>query len=290
MISLGVAATFAFWACTALNLIWLGKKRNSKPRGKWKRFLTRLHVPKWEGHEENRFGVQYVLCTGAVLVGAGFMSLWSRNPLILPAGLAAGIYLPQFLLEKRRRAKRLAIMEKLVDPLRILISRIPDQGNLARALDQVRREVRDETLREMLDEVLRDIGLGGGIQEALTRWKHHIGLRNFDTFIDLLIQAHLDGWTEPALKALDKAVEAMELDLRAIGMVREKSRNKKKQLYGALAVSWVFPPVLSMIGVGTGNIYLDTLPGKLLIFAYLAGSMYVMIQGDNYLSLNVDEL
>jgi hypothetical protein len=142
----------------------------------------------------------------------------------------------------------------------------------------------------MLDEVLRDIGLGGGVQEALTRWKHHIELRNFDTFIDLLIQAHLDGWTEPALKALDKAVEAMELDLRAIGTVREKSRNKKKQLYGALAMSWVFPPVLSMIGVGSGNIYLDTLPGKLLMFAYLAGSMYVMIQGDSYLSLNVDEL
>jgi hypothetical protein len=288
MISLGVAVTFAVWACMALNLSWL--RKNNKPRGKWRRFLARFHMPKWEEHEDKRFGVQYVLCMSAVFMGAGLLSLWSRNLLILPVGFTAGIYFPKFLLEKRRRAKRLIIMEKLVDPLRILISRIPDQGNLARALDQVRREVRDETLREMLDEVLGDIGLGGGIQEALTRWKHHIELRNFDTFIDLLIQAHLDGWTEPALKALDKAVESMELDLRAIGTVKEKSRSKKKQLYGALAVSWVFPPVLSMIGVGTGNIYLDTVPGKLLIFAYLAGSMFVVVQGDHYLSLNVDEL
>jgi hypothetical protein len=218
------------------------------------------------------------------------LSLWIHNPLLLISGFAAGIYLPKFFLNRRRRSKRLSLMEKLVDPLRILISRIPDQGNLVRVLDQVRKEVRDESLREMLDGVLQDLGLGGGVQEALTRWRRQIDLRKFDTFIDLLIQAHLDGWTEPALKALDKAVEAMEWDIRAIGMVKEKSRSKKKQLYGALAVSWVFPPVLSMVGVGTGNVYLDTLPGKLLIFAYFAGSIYVMVQGEDYLSLNVDEL
>jgi hypothetical protein len=289
MISFGAAAALSVWFCMVLNLLWLKRYRTApaKPKGILKRFRQPAWIREWK---DTGFGAQYILCTGIALMGAGMLALWIHNPLLLISGFAAGIYLPKFFLNMRRRSKRLSLMEKLVDPLRILISRIPDQGNLVRVLDQVRKEVRDESLREMLDGVLRDIGLGGGIQEALMRWRHQIDLRKFDTFIDLLIQAHLDGWTEPALKALDKAVEAMEWDSRASGTVKEKSRSKKKQLYGALAVSWVFPPVLSMVGIGAGNVYLDTLPGKLLIFAYFIGSIYVMIQGEDYLSLNVDEL
>jgi hypothetical protein len=42
--------------------------------------------------------------------------------------------------------------------------------------------------------------------------------------------------------------------------------------------------------IGGANIYLYSMPGKLLIFAYVAVSLFIVVKGQEYLSLNVEEL
>lgn len=218
------------------------------------------------------------------------ISLAVKNPFILAAGLSIGFYLPRFLLEKKRHSLRLSLISKLTDPLRMLISRIPDQQNVTRAIEVTRDEIGEEIIRGLFDGYLQDVGLGCSVRDALINMKRKVNLRKFDAFIDNLIQAHYDGFTREAIKALDKAVEAIEFDLRAIEKVKEQSTRNKKKLYATLAVSWMFPPLLSMVSTTGKNIYLDTFLGKILIFLYVVVSIYVYVRGEEYLSLNLDEL
>lgn len=227
-----------------------------------------------------------------VMIGAFFImvALGTRNPLILAAGLAAGYYLPAFLIEKKRQKTRLNLISRLTDPLRMLLSRLPDQLNVTRAMEITRNETGDEQIRRLLDGYIKDVAVGASVQDALHNLKKKVGLRKFDVFIETLIQAHYDGFTPEAVKALDKAVEAIEFDLRAIEKVREQSQTSKRKLYTALGTIWTFPPILSMVNTGKNNIYLQSLPGKILILLYVVGSLYVYVKGEEYLSLNLDEL
>jgi hypothetical protein len=92
------------------------------------------------------------------------------------------------------------------------------------------------------------------------------------------------------MKALDKAVEAIEFDLRAIEKVKEQSKLKKKKLYTSLGTAWLFPLILSFVNTGQTNVYMNTISGKILILMYVLGSLYVFCKGEEYLSLNLDEI
>ena len=72
--------------------------------------------------------------------------------------------------------------------------------------------------------------------------------------------------------------------------MEQKSASRKKQLYAATCMAWSFPLIMSMMDTGQKNLYLYTLHGKLLIFAYVVVSLYAVVKGHEYLSLNVDEL
>lgn len=272
-----------------------------KGSGFWQRSKMKIKFPQsfnLEGYQEEANSIgwkvsQQELMVILIVVGAITLaaSVIINNPFIIVAGLFIGFYLPRFLLKKKRHSLRLSLISKLTDPLRMLISRIPDQQNVTRAIEVTRNETGEEAIRKLFDGYLQDVGLGCSVRDALINMGRKVNLRKFDTFIDNLIQAHYDGFTREAIKALDKAVEAIEFDLRAIEKVKEQSTRNKKKLYSTLAVSWMFPPLLSMVSTTTGkNIYLDTLLGKILIFSYVVVSIYVYVRGEEYLSLNLDEL
>lgn len=225
----------------------------------------------------------------SLLVSAG-LALLLENPLLVIIGLVAGLYLPKFIIEKKRRHNRYRLIKKLTDPMHLLLSRLPDQQNITKAMEQTRDELQDSQVRKLFEGYLKDVAIGGSVQEALLNLQKKVSLRKYDNLLEYLIQAHYEGFTAEALQALNKALEAIEFDLRAIEKVKEKSRAKKKELYISLGIAWMFPFVLSMANTGEHNIYLETIAGKVLMLFYIAGSLYVLLKGEEYLSLNLDEL
>ncbi len=228
-----------------------------------------------------------ILLTVAVFA---LVTLLTRNLFILIAGFFVGIYFPHFLIEKKRQSNRMRLVSKLTDPFRLLLSRIPDQQNITRALEKTRNEVTDESIRRLFDGYLQDMAMSGSVRDALMQMKKKINIKKCDMFFENLILAHYEGFTAEACKALDKAVEALEFDLRAIEKVKERNRTKKRKLYLTIGIVWLFPLILSLVNTTGSNVYLNTLPGKMLILLYLAGSVLVYVKGEQYLSLNLDEL
>lgn len=230
------------------------------------------------------------LITSASWVSAILISIMTENIFLLAAGLAAGAYLPGFFIEKKRRGQRIRIITKLVSPLRLLISRLPDQNNITKAIELTRNEIIDDEIRNIFSNYLKDVNICGNVHDALLNMKDSVSLSKFDVFIEYLLQTHYEGFTKESLNALSKSVEAIEFDLRAIEIVNEKSRTKKRNLYTALAVSWMFPVILSFANTGQRNVYLHTTAGKILILFYVVGSLFVYLKGEEYLTLNLDEL
>lgn len=204
--------------------------------------------------------------------------------------LLTRVSIPHFVYEKISCRKRLNLIIKLTDPLRMLISRIPDQKNITKAIEATRNEISEPLIAEIFNEYLQDVTIGGSVSDALLNMKRRIKLRKFHIFIDTLIQAHYEGFTAEALNALEKAVEAIEFDLRTIEKVKIQNALKKKNLYGALGVSWLFPFILSMANTGSTNTYLHTVQGKVLLFFYVVGSIYIFVKGEDYLNLRLEEL
>lgn len=224
------------------------------------------------------------------LFTATTLAIMIRNPLVVVVGVVTGVYFPKFLIEKKRLNNRINLLNKLTDPMRMLLSRLPDQQNITKAMEQTRDEVVDERVRDLLDGYLKDVAIGGSVHEALLNMKRKVSLRKYDILVEYLVQAHYEGFTAEALQALSKAIEAIEFDLRAIDKVKEHSRTKKRGLYTSLGVAWFFPFILSLANTGDKNIYLETMAGKVLILLYIMGSLYVVLKGEEYLSLNLDEL
>lgn len=218
------------------------------------------------------------------------LAIVMRNPLVVVVGVATGFQLPKLLIEKKRLSNRITLLTKLIDPLRMVLSRLPEQQNITRVIEQTIADIVDRRVRDLFEGYLKDVAIGGSVHDALIIMKRKVNLRKFDVVVEYLIQAHYEGFTLEALKALNKAIEAIEFDIRAIEKVKEISRAKKKSLYASLGMAWFFPFILSMANTGEKNIYLETVPGKVLLLLFVVGSLYVVIKGEEYLSLNLDEL
>lgn len=269
------------------------KKKRDQTK-KRKSLLSRLNLDKYEDKAE---AIGWKVSTkelgiiiGIAIIFAIGISLLTQNIFVLVAGVAIGIYVPSILIEQKRKAIRYNLISKLPDPLRMLLSRIPDQQNLTKAIETTCDEVSDDYIKALLSGYIKDVAVGNSVQDALLKMKKKVKLRKFDTFVENLNQAHYEGFTSEALSALDKSIEAIEFDLRAIEKVREISKKKKQQLYMSVGISWLFLPILSMVSTGNRNVYLYTLPGKILVLYFVLGSAYIFLKGEEFLSLNLDDL
>lgn len=218
------------------------------------------------------------------------VAVLTNNPFVFIAGIITGSLAPKMVIEKKRQCMRINLLTKLTDPLRMLLSRLPEQQNITRVVEMTRDETADGQIRCLLDGYLREVALGGSVRDALLGMKNKVKLRKFDIVAENLVQAHYDGFTAEAFQALEKAIEAIEFDLRAIEKVKQVSQKKKQSLYTALGVSWSFIPILSLLRNTEVNIYLDTIPGKILILLYVLATIYIIVKGEEYLNLNLDEL
>lgn len=296
MLSFLIALAFSLWflfACSLFNRN--GESGEHKTKGRIKSQI--LKSMKLEDYRHEAESIGWKINTGElaiIVIVAMFLvlliSIITSNPFVLLAGFTVGFYLPKFLIEKKRRSIRLNMICRLTDPMRMLLSRIPVQQNVTKAIEYTRDETPDETIKSLFDAYLQDVSIGGSVRDALLNMKRRVRLRKFDVFVENLIQANYEGFTPEAIKALDKSVEAIEFDLRAIEKVKVQSITRKRNLLISLGTIWIFPPILSMVNTGHNNIYLNTFPGKILILLYVIGSLYVYVKGEEYLSLNLDEL
>lgn len=230
-----------------------------------------------------------MLVSFAVILGS-LLAVLTKNPLILIAGLVTGYYLPRFMLEKYKRGQKEVLLKALPDPLRMMVSRLPDFGNITKAIEVTQRENAEPIINELFDNYIKDIAVGANVIDALNNMKRQVNLKNFDSFIENLILAHEEGFTDNALRALEKSIEVMENNLTAIETVKIQSKKKKKNLYVATATAWFFPVILSAMHTGEQNIYLNSLPGKILMFLFVLGTIYNIVKSEDYLSLRLEEL
>jgi len=289
------ALLFGLWFLFSYMFLAAPVKRLKPVRSKYKvSLMDKFELEKYQNEAEaigwkitkSEFAI--ILIFALIITLA--VSLITKNPLVIPVGFFTGVYLPQFLIEKKRKSMRMNIISKLTNPLRMLLSRIPDQKNITKAIETTRCEITNDCVRNLFDGYIKDISVGVSVKDALTNMKKKIKLKKFDIFVDNLIQAHYEGYTAEAASALNKSVEAIEFDLRAIEKVKEQSRQKKRNLYTALGITWFFPFILSVVSSGNSNVYLNTIQGKALILFYITGTIYVFVKGEEYLSLNLDEL
>lgn len=295
IISFIVALLFALFF---LLLVWAFAPKSWQQARASKRLkvdlFVRLHLEKYQRqaeaigwHLSRKELLVLVLIT--LLVGL-LLAILMRNPLVVVVGVAAGLQLPKLLIEKKRQINRINLLSKLIDPLRMIMSRLPDQQNITKVIEQTVKDITERRVNDLFEGYLKDVAIGGSVQDALLIMKRKVSLRKFDVVVEYLIQAHYEGFTVEALRALNKAIEAIEFDLRAVEKVKEQSKAKKKGLYSSLATAWFFPFILSFVNTGVKNIYLETMPGKILLLLFVIGSLYVVIKGEEYLSLNLDEL
>ncbi|MCL1848427.1 MAG: hypothetical protein FWF83_01975 [Clostridiales bacterium] len=281
--------------CGWLAFVWTvllaaGKGKAAKTReGYWEKEAGRIR------RQAEQAGVSWgsretIAIWVVSLAIAGLLYFVTGNLMLFGAGWLLFLFLPRFIIQNRKHHMRLATLTALTDSLRQLSARLPDQGSLTRAMEMVVESEQARGGADVLRVVLEEIRLGGNAKDAIRLWQEMVGLRKFDNVAETLIQANADGWTPAALKALNKSVAALENDLKAVLLVAQKAASRKKQLYLAIATAWSFPLILSMMDTGQRNIYLYSTPGKLLIFAFLALTLYVLAKGQEYLSLNVDEL
>ncbi|HCP14692.1 MAG TPA: hypothetical protein DIT32_02765 [Peptococcaceae bacterium] len=293
--SLISASLLTFWCALSYHIYCAAVSRKNGFFGKryvrdyWEDRLDRIR------REAACAGVQWktshtLLLWFCSLLSAGLLFVLTHNELLfLSSWVLIGI-LPSVLIQVKHGNQRIRLLEDLVACLRQIIARIPDQGGLIKAMELTLQSGMDTQMEPMLRGVIQEIGLGNGMAEALKLWKHQIQMRKFDKMADTLLQAHAEGWSPPAMKALNKAIQIMEADLKAIRMARQKGRQRKRQLFSMILTAWSFPVILSLLHVGEGNIFKDSPAGKFLIFAYVIGTMLTIVKGNEYLSLNVDEL
>lgn len=293
--SLIAASMLTFWCALSYHIYCAAGSRKD-------RLLGRRYVRNyWEGRidrirrEAACAGVPWktshtLLLWLCSLLSAGLLFVLTHNELLFLSSWVLIGLLPSVLIQIKHGNQRIRLLEDLVACLRQIIARIPDQGGLIKAMEVTLQSGLDTQIEPILRDVIQEIGLGSGMAEALRLWKHQIQLRKFDKMADTLLQAHAEGWSPPAMKALNKAIQVMEADLKAIRLARQKSRQRKRQLYSMILTAWSFPMILTLLHVGEGNIFIDSQAGKFLIFAYVIGTMLTIVKGNEYLSLNVDEL
>lgn len=224
----------------------------------------------------------------AVAVGL-ILALIFMNPLIIVAGILGGYYLPRFIIRKYKKRQRMSLMVSIPDFGRVLIARLLDHHSIVRAFEMAANDI-SGPMKIPAQEFVQDAGVGIGVGPALENLKVKIAFRKFNTFAETLLIAHREGYSNEALRAMEKAVEAVENDVKAIETLHLMTRKKKRELVYVVLAAWAFPVVLSFMNTGNVNIYLDTLPGKALMFSYIVSTLFVLIKGEDYLGLKLEEL
>ncbi|MDD2212523.1 MAG: hypothetical protein PHV56_06130, partial [Clostridia bacterium] len=115
-------------------------------------------------------------------------------------------------------------------------------------------------------------------------------IRKFTDFSETLFLAHTEGLNQQSITTLNMIIDTMVEDVRAIKNLELLSKKDKRDLLIVIIVSWLIPVALSFLNANNINLFLETLIGQMIMFLYFLTTIFVIVKGDEYISLNLDDL
>ncbi|MNI85065.1 hypothetical protein D3C73_1420240 [compost metagenome] len=85
-------------------------------------------------------------------------------------------------------------------------------------------------------------------------------------------------------------MEQISEDIAQVKELEIEAKSKRRNLIIIVAMSWMMPILLSSLSSNNGNLFLDTWYGQIFIVSFATASLYAVGKGDDFLSLNLDDL
>jgi Flp pilus assembly protein TadB len=228
------------------------------------------------------------LVVGAIGIGI-FIAVIINNIFYIIAGVIAGFYLPKFIVMQIRKRKRFALFSELPDSLKFIVARLIDYGSIPKAVEASLPDLSSH-IREPFEKFLNSIKINLTVEQALYELSKEIKIKKFTDFTETLFLAHTEGINQQSIATLNMIIDTMVEDVRAVKNLELMAKKDKKDLLVVIIVSWLIPVALSFLNPNNVNLFLDTLIGQVIMFLYFLTTIFVIVKGDEYISLNLDDL
>jgi len=226
----------------------------------------------------------------AVALGFGvFIAVLINNIFYIIGGVVGAFYLPRFVVMQIRRKKRYLLFAELPDSLKYIVARLIDYGSIPKAVEASLADLSPQ-FRGPFTKFLNSIKMNLTVEQALHELAAEVKIRKFTDFTDTLLLTHTEGINQHSIATLERIIDTMVEDVRAIKNLQLLSQKDRRDLIIVIIVSWFIPIALSFLNTNNANLFLDTLVGQIIMFLYFLTTVFVMVKGDEYLSLNLNDL
>jgi Flp pilus assembly protein TadB len=223
-------------------------------------------------------------------LGVGLLvSLLTGNIFFIIVGIVLSFSLPRFIVIKIKKQRRISILLELPDNLKLLTSKLMDYSSVQLALKSAIEDMDGQT-KHIFRKMYQSLEINMPLETVLSEAIAQIRIQKFNDFAEKLIMANSEGFHEESIKSLKETIENMSDDIKEIKKLEIKSKSEKKKIYIAIAGSWLMPFILAGLSSDNANVFLSSLHGKIFIVSFFVATLYVIGKGDDYLSLNLDEL
>jgi len=230
--------------------------------------------------------IQIVLAAIGVGVLIAFLI---GNIFFIIAGIALSYALPRYILLRLKRRRRIELLMELPDNLKLLTSKLMDFSSLQQAIQSSLEDMDGQT-KEIFEKMNAGLKINLPVETILQEAAYRIKIYRFNDYVEKLLMANSEGFHEESIKSLKETIENISLDIQEIKKLEIKSKSEKKRMYIIIGGSWFLPFVLSFLSVDNANVFLDSWHGQIFIVSFFITTLYAIAKGDEYLSLNLDEL
>lgn len=223
------------------------------------------------------------------IVVVGLIALFTGNYFFVTLGIALMFTLPRAIVLRIKRANRRRTLFDLPPNLRLFIAKLSDFGNVQKSLENALPEMEGVT-KPAFEAACNKLRVGMPLDRVLDEWLRDLKIRKLEDFAERLKLAAVEGFHRRSLDSLKDTVAEIDEDITAIKTLDIEARSKKKQLFLISVMSWAMPLLMSFMNNNNGNVYLNTVYGQIFIVSFAASTLYAIMKGGDYLSLNLDEL
>lgn len=232
---------------------------------------------------------EFIQIAGISAVVGILIAVLIHNMFFIAAGIYLSFMVPRFIFMKLKRRKRTNILFELPSKMKLYVSKLSDFPSLELALENALPDIHGET-RASFEKAYNGLTLKLPPAVVIAEWRKEIRIKKFTDFTDKLLMAHEEGFTERSIKSLNETAAGMGSDVKLLKTIQLKNKRKYRSLYMTIAVAWLIPIMLSTMNSQNGNVFLNTIHGQIFIALLFMVSIYSIVKGDDYLSLNLEEL
>lgn len=232
---------------------------------------------------------EFLWIVGLAGITTVIIALFIGNYFFIALGLALCFTLPRYIILKVKRNKRTQLLFELPSNLRIWISKLGDFGHVQKALEAALPDMEGNT-KSIFQNACDKLRIGLPLHRVLEEMYVTVRIRKLEDFGDKLQMAQVEGFHRRSLDSLKETVEQISEDIAQVKELEIEAKSKRKQLIVIVAMSWMMPILLSSLSSNNGNLFLDTWYGQIFIVSFATTSLYAVGKGDDFLSLNLDDL